>query len=53
MAVLGVTHIYIEVDIDNKNVLAYHKAMKAEVEQINTLPDGRKRALLKKPVKLK
>ena len=53
MAVLGVTHIYIEVDIDNKNVLAYHKAMKAEVEQIITLPDGRKRALLKKPVKLK
>lgn len=51
MAVLGASHIYIEVDLDNDKVLAYHKAMKAEVEQIITLPDGRQRALLKKKIK--
>ena len=51
MAVLGVPYIYIEVDLDNKNVLKYHKAMKAEVEQIITLPDGRQRALLRKNIK--
>ena len=51
MAILGVSYIYIEVDLDNKNVLAYHKAMKATIEKIIELPDGRKRALLKKPVK--
>lgn len=51
MSILGVSYIYIEVDLENKNVLAYHKAMKATIEKIIELPDGRKRALLKKPVK--
>lgn len=51
MAVLGVSHLYIEVDLDNDKVLAYHKAMKANIEQIIMLPDGRQRALLKKAIK--
>lgn len=51
MAALGVSYIFIEVDLDNENVLKYHKAMKAVVEQVITLPDGRQRALLRKNIK--
>jgi hypothetical protein len=52
-AALGITHLYIEVDTDNKEVLSFHKAQKAEIEQTIILPDGRERVLLKKPIKRK
>ena len=50
---LGVTEKYIEVDVDNKEVLAFHKAQRAIVEQTITLPDGRVRVLMKKSLKTK
>jgi len=50
-AALGVKYKYIEVDVDNKEVLAFHKAQKAEIEQTITLPDGRQRVLMKKTLK--
>ena len=50
-AALGVKYKYIEVDTDNKEVLAFHKAQKAEVEQTIVLPDGRERVLMKKILK--
>ncbi|MBD5216050.1 MAG: hypothetical protein HDS78_05995 [Bacteroidales bacterium] len=52
-AALGVKEKYIEVDIDNKEVLAFHKAQKAVIEQTIELPDGRKRVLMKKTLKTK
>ena len=52
-AALGVKEKYIEVDVDNKEVLAFHKAQKAVIEQTITLPDGRQRVLMKKPLKSK
>lgn len=52
-AALGVTEKYIEVDVDNKEVLAFHKAQKAIIEQTLTLPDGRVRVLMKKSLKTK
>lgn len=52
-AALGVKEKYIEVDVDNKEVLAFHKAQKAVIEQTITLPDGRERVLMKKTLKLK
>lgn len=50
-AALGVKEKYIEVDVDNKEVLAFHKAQKAIIEQTITLPDGRTRVLMKKTLK--
>lgn len=50
-AALGVKYKYIEVDVDNKEVLAFHKAQKAEIEQTIVLPDGRERVLMKKILK--
>lgn len=50
-AALGVKYKYIEVDVDNKEVLAFHRAQKAEIEQTITLPDGRQRVLMKKTLK--
>lgn len=52
-AALGVKEKYIEVDVDNKEVLAFHKAQKAVIEQTITLPDGRQRVLMKKTLKVK
>lgn len=52
-AALGVKEKYIEVDVDNKEVLAFHKAQKAIIEQTITLPDGRQRVLMKKNLKTK
>ncbi|MDE7510123.1 MAG: hypothetical protein K2M62_08355 [Muribaculaceae bacterium] len=52
-AALGVKEKYIEVDVDNKEVLAFHKAQKAVIEQTITLPDGRQRVLMKKTLKSK
>lgn len=52
-AALGVKEKYIEVDVDNKEVLAFHRAQKAIVEQTIELPDGRKRVLMKKTLKTK
>lgn len=50
-AALGVKYKYMEVDTDNKEVLAFHKAQKAEIEQTIVLPDGRERVLMKKILK--
>lgn len=48
---LGVKYKYLEVDVDNKEVLAFHKAQKAVIEQTIQLPDGRQRVLMKKVLK--